>query len=48
MELAQAVGEPIHVVYAALPLYAKGEGKRAAAAGTPGRRPDPLGFMIGI
>jgi PAS domain S-box-containing protein len=48
MELAQAVGEPIHVVYAALPLCAKGEGKRAAAACPPGRRPDPIGFMIGI
>ena len=48
MELAQAGKEAIHVVYAVLPLYAKGESQRAVAAGVPGKRPDPLGFVIGI
>jgi len=48
MKLAQAGKEAIHVVYAALPLYATGEAQRAVAAGAPGKRPDPLGFVIGI
>jgi len=48
MELAQAGGAAIHVVYAALPLYATGESQRAVAAGASGKRPDPLGFVIGI
>mgnify|MGYP003381630039 CR=1 FL=1 len=31
-----------------LPLYATGESRRAVAAGAPGKRPDPLGFVIGV
>ena len=48
MDLAREGKEAIHVVYAALPLYATGEAQRAVAAGASGKRPDPLGFVVGI
>lgn len=45
MDLAREGREAIHVVYAALPIYATDKAQRAVADG---ERPDPLGFVIGI
>lgn len=48
MDLAREGREAIHVVYAALPIYATDKAQRAVADGAGGERPDPLGFVIGI
>jgi PAS domain S-box-containing protein len=48
MELARAGGEAVSVIYAALPVYAPGAARGAVSAAAPGKRPDPLGFVIGV
>ncbi|MBL8375446.1 ATP-binding protein [Accumulibacter sp.] len=48
MELARAGREAVSVIYAALPVYAPGASHGAVSEAAPGKRPDPLGFVIGV
>jgi PAS domain S-box-containing protein len=48
MKLARAGKEAVSVIYAALPVYAPGAARGAVSAAAPGKRPDPLGFVIGV